>query len=76
VIAADDLMRELKRGSHTALEILFERYRAGVWQCFRRRLNDPARAEQLVQEVFVALLRNCCSFRPGLSFAARGRAGE
>jgi RNA polymerase sigma-70 factor, ECF subfamily len=68
VIADDDLMRELKGGSHAALEILFERYRAGVWQFFRRRLNDPARAEELVQEVFVALLRNAARFEPRASF--------
>jgi RNA polymerase sigma-70 factor, ECF subfamily len=68
VIADDDLMRELKGGSHAALEILFERYRAAVWQFFRRRLNDPARAEELAQEVFMALLRNAGRYEPRASF--------
>jgi RNA polymerase sigma-70 factor, ECF subfamily len=62
VIADDDLMRELKGGSNAALEMLFERYRAAVWQFFRRRLSDPARAEELAQEVFVALLRNAARY--------------
>jgi DNA-directed RNA polymerase specialized sigma24 family protein len=44
VIADDDLMRELKRGSNAALEMLFERYRTAAWRFFRRRLSDPARA--------------------------------
>ena len=68
VIADDDLMRELKDGSHAALEILFERYRPAVWQFFRRRLSDPARAEELAQEVFVALLRNAARYQPRASF--------
>jgi RNA polymerase sigma-70 factor, ECF subfamily len=68
VIADDDLMRELKGGSHAALEILFERYRTAVWHFFRRRLSDPARAEELSQEVFVALLRNAARYEPRASF--------
>jgi RNA polymerase sigma-70 factor, ECF subfamily len=68
VIADDDLMRELKGGSNAALEMLFERYRAAVWQFFRRRLSDPARAEELAQEVFVALLRNAARYEPRASF--------
>ena len=61
-------MRELKGGSHAALETLFERYRTAVWHFFRRRLSDPARAEELAQEVFVALLRNAARFEPRASF--------
>jgi RNA polymerase sigma-70 factor (ECF subfamily) len=61
-------MRELKRGSHAALEILFERYRAAIWQFFRRRLDNPARAEELAQEVFMAILRNAARYEPRASF--------
>src|SRR3954466_1034492 len=68
VIADDDLMRELKAGSNAALGLLFERYRVAVWQFFRRRLSDPARAEELAQEVFVALLRNASRYEPRASF--------
>jgi len=68
VIADDDLMRELKAGSNAALGLLFERYRVAVWQFFRRRLSDPARAEELTQEVFVALLRNAAPYEPRASF--------
>jgi RNA polymerase sigma-70 factor (ECF subfamily) len=68
VIADDDLMRELKGGSNAALEMLFERYRAAVWQFFRRRLGDPARAEELAQEVFVVLMRNAARYEPRASF--------
>ena len=68
MIDDDDLMRELKGGSQASLEMLFERYRAAVWQFFRRRLNDPARAEELAQEVFVVLLRNAARYEPRASF--------
>lgn len=68
MIADDDLMRELKGGSHAALAILFERYRSAVWRFFRRRLTDSARAEELAQEVFVALLRNAARYEPRASF--------
>lgn len=68
MIEDDDLMRELKGGSHAALEVLFERYRVPVWQFFRRRLSDPARSEELAQEVFLALLRNAARYEPRATF--------
>src|SRR3954447_14624060 len=61
-------MRELKAGSNAALGLLFERYRVAVWQFFRRRLSDPARAEELAQEVFVVLMRNAARYEPRASF--------
>src|SRR5262249_55552015 len=47
---------------------------AAVWQFFRRRLSDRARAEELAQEVFVVLLRNAARYeiRP----KARSRRDE
>lgn len=37
---------------------LFARYRPLVWGFFRRRVSDAARAEDLMQETFVALLKS------------------
>ncbi len=62
VIADEDLMREVSAGSRAALEALFERYRGPVWRFFRRRLADQARAEELAQDVFLALLENAARY--------------
>ena len=52
----EELMDEMGRGSRTAFETLFGRYRELVWRFFRRRAPDAARAEELAQDTFVALL--------------------
>lgn len=50
------LIDEIGRGSRTALETLFERYKDPIWRFFRRRLADASRAEELAQDTFVAVL--------------------
>ena len=52
----EDLMLEMRKGSRTAFETLFGRYREPIWRFFRRRTPDAARAEELAQDTFVALL--------------------
>src|SRR5688572_7053109 len=49
-------MDELRRGSRTAFETLFGRYREAIWAFFRRRTADAGRAEELAQDAFVAVL--------------------
>ena len=49
-------MLALKDGSSDAFEELFGRYRTAIWGYFWRRLSDSARAEELAQEAFVAVL--------------------
>lgn len=44
-------------GSNEAFAELFARFRPAVWGFFRRRVPDAARAEDLTQETFVALLK-------------------
>jgi len=68
VIADEDLMREVRGGSRVALETLFGRYRGPIWRFFRRRVADPARAEELAQEVFLALLQNAARYEPRAAF--------
>lgn len=48
--------------------MLFDRYRAAVWRFYRRRLPDPARAEELTHDVFVALLQNASRYQPLAAF--------
>jgi RNA polymerase sigma-70 factor, ECF subfamily len=53
---------------NAALVELFERYRQPIYAFFRRRLSNPARAEELAQECFVALIQNAKRYEPRASF--------
>jgi RNA polymerase sigma-70 factor (ECF subfamily) len=64
----DQLILEFQKGSWDAFRELFERDRDPVYGFFRRRLGDPARAEELAQECFLALLRNAARYEPRASF--------
>jgi RNA polymerase sigma-70 factor, ECF subfamily len=64
----DQLVLEFQQGSCEAFRELFERYREPVYGFFRRRLENPARAEELAQECFLALLRNASRYEPRASF--------
>ena len=58
----EELMDKIRRGSRDALERLFERYRTPVWQFFRRRVADPAVAEELAQDTFVAVMEGAARY--------------
>jgi len=50
------LMLDFQRGSRTAFEELFARYQGPLYGFFRRRLSDRERADDLVQETFLAVI--------------------
>jgi RNA polymerase sigma-70 factor, ECF subfamily len=64
----DHLILEFQKGSGEAFRELFERYREPLYGFFRRRLENPARAEELAQECFLALLRNVARYEPRAGF--------
>jgi RNA polymerase sigma-70 factor (ECF subfamily) len=64
----EHLMLEFQQGSREAFTELFERYREPVYGFFRRRLKDAARAEELAQETFLAVLRGADRYEPRASF--------
>jgi RNA polymerase sigma-70 factor, ECF subfamily len=64
----EQLMLDFQQGSKEAFAELFERYREPVYGFFRRRLRDPARAEELAQETFVVVLRGAERYQPRGSF--------
>jgi RNA polymerase sigma-70 factor (ECF subfamily) len=68
MIRDEDLMLACGRGSADALARLFERYRQPLWSFFRRRVGDRARAEELAQDVFVALLKSAKRYEPRAPF--------
>jgi RNA polymerase sigma-70 factor (ECF subfamily) len=57
-VTDEELMAACREGSTEASSELFGRYHSLVWGFFRRRVWDRARAEDLTQETFVALLKS------------------
>jgi RNA polymerase sigma-70 factor, ECF subfamily len=64
----EHLMLEFQQGSRDAFAELFERYREPVYGFFRRRLREPARAEELAQETFLAVLKGIERYEPRATF--------
>lgn len=64
MISDETLMLEFKRGSREAFEELFARYRGPLYGFFRRRLNGDQRAEDLMQETFLAVIRATARYEP------------
>jgi RNA polymerase sigma-70 factor, ECF subfamily len=64
----EQLMLAFQAGSNEAFTELFERYREPIYGFFRRRLDDPTRAEDLAQETFVAILRAAARYEPRALF--------
>ena len=58
------LMLQFQGGSRAAFEELFARYRKPLHGFFGRRLNNPERAEDLVQETFLAVIRAASRYEP------------
>src|ERR1041385_8693570 len=64
MISDEALMLEFQGGSRAAFDELFARYRKPLYGFFRRRLNDPERAEDLTQETFLAVIRAAVRYEP------------
>lgn len=59
----EDLMRSFQRGDETAFAALYARYRLPIYRFLARKLGNPARAEDLCQEVFVSLVEHAQEWR-------------
>jgi RNA polymerase sigma-70 factor (ECF subfamily) len=66
----EQLMGQFRGGSTQAFEELFHRYRNLVYGFFQRRLNQPARAEEMAQETFLVVLRRAEAYEPRATFRA------
>jgi RNA polymerase sigma-70 factor (ECF subfamily) len=64
MLTDEQLMLEFQRGSKEAFAELFGRYREPIYGYFRRRLADAARAEELAQDTFLAVLRAVARYEP------------
>jgi RNA polymerase sigma-70 factor (ECF subfamily) len=58
------LMLDFQRGSRAAFEELFARYQGPLYGFFRRRLPDQERADDLVQETFLAVIGAQARYEP------------
>lgn len=68
MVSDQQLMLRFQNGAADAFSELFHRYREPIYGFFRRRLNDAARAEELAQETFVAVLRGVSRYEPRALF--------
>ena len=59
----EQLMVAFARGQADAFNLLFERYKRPLFGFFCRRLDDPALAEELTQETFLAVLRGSVRYQ-------------
>ncbi len=64
----EQLMVAFSRGSADAFSELFSRYKQPLFGFFQRRVADPAQAEELAQETFLAVLRASSRYEPSALF--------
>ncbi len=67
-ITDEQLMLACSHGSADAFTELFARYKQPLFGFFRRRVADPAQAEELTQETFLAVLRAASRYQPTALF--------
>jgi RNA polymerase sigma-70 factor (ECF subfamily) len=63
-----ELMREVRRGRTGALATLFERHHARLYRYCVRMTGNPAVSEDLVQDVFMKMLKYKATFRDDSTF--------
>jgi RNA polymerase sigma-70 factor (ECF subfamily) len=62
------VMQRVAAGDRKAFALLFDRYHASVARFAFRFVGDPARAEELTQDIFVKLYRNAKAYKPTAQF--------
>ena len=60
----EELMRRFQRGEPLAFEALMRRHRTPIHSFLRRQTGDPARAEDLLQETFLRVIRHAPDWTP------------
>lgn len=67
-VADEQLIQWVADGDPSCLATLFERHHRGVYRYFLQMLKDPALCEDLVQDVFLKVLRKAGTFRGNGTF--------
>lgn len=68
-LSDDDLVRRFLAGDRQAFSQIVRRYQDRVYGLCYRWLGDPATAEELTQDIFIALFKSMERFRGESSFA-------
>src|ERR1700675_4479555 len=69
-VTDEELMLQVRDGAGETLGVLFERYHAPLYNFYAKLTGDRALSEDLVQEVFLRILRHRQTFRDGTPFRA------
>jgi len=69
-VADEELMLQVRNGRGEMLAVLFDRYHAPLFNFYSRVMGDRGMSEDLVQEVFLKILRYRQSYQPGTPFRA------
>jgi RNA polymerase sigma-70 factor (ECF subfamily) len=64
----EELMQSFKKGETLAFRELFERYKNPIFAFVRRRVNDAGRAEEITQDIFLALVERRRGYEARASF--------
>lgn len=64
----EELMQHFQTGNEASFVTLYERYKLAIYRFLYRKLGHQARAEDLTQEVFVALVEHRKDWRQEASF--------
>jgi len=65
----EDLLARFTEGDTTAFEVLLERYQRPIYNFILRSVRDPARAEDLLQDVFLRVIQRAEDFRGQAKFS-------
>ena len=60
-----DLLKSMLNGSEDAFAMLYRRYQSGIYRFARQMTGESALAEEVLQEVFLTLMRQGRSFSAG-----------
>src|SRR5258707_15796651 len=69
-VTDEDLMLQVRDGAGETLGVLFDRYQAPLLNFYCKLTSDRGLSEDLVQEVFLRILRHRQTYRPGTPFRA------
>jgi RNA polymerase sigma factor (sigma-70 family) len=64
----EDVMLQVRNGEVEMLGVLFDRYQTPLYNFYLKMTQDGVVSEDLVQEVFLRILRYRQSYRPGTAF--------
>jgi RNA polymerase sigma-70 factor, ECF subfamily len=70
LVPDEDLMLQVRDGQAEMLGVLFDRYQAPLFNFYAKMTQDRTVSEDLVQDVFLRILRYRQTYRPGTPFRA------